>query len=1488
MNAKKKYQRTLFQKIVNFFIAVFAVIIVLILIFIGYSQTSSFRELLRTKVIDEANSSINGKLNIEKIEGTIFTSLFLRNTTLVNENDTLISIGNLEFKISPMQLLLKKLYIRKIVLANVNFNLLEDENGVWNLSKLAKDETEDEEDSTSSELPFTIQVNELNLHNINFTRKTFTNRNKNYELPKLDFDNLIIQNLNISASLSADINNNNYALLLQQISFHPNFGNFNLKSLSGFFEINQNYAGVRNLVFLSDSSSIELSAKLDGLNLFGGTTLEEFENYPMNLELAASPFYFNDLSAFIEGTEILKGRPLVYLQASGKFGEVDIKRLNMQYEKTIINASGKLYNLNTPGKMYLDVLINNSTINYTNVLNLLPSLELPVFENLLVEDLNIDYKGEPTKFKTKLKGNLAQGSLDLNAFLNLQRKEIEYDVNFNTKNINLKPVIDIESKITSTGKIKGKSFDPTKIEAAFDFRASNSVLNGYRIDSLNVTSNGSAKIIDLNLRTIINNALANVNGKLDFTDEETPAYDLTGNLSNLNLAAFFEDSSYSSSLNFDFNAVGKDLDIDSMNGLFNIQLDSSIYRGKLIESSELKLELVKESSERKINLVSDFVDFKITGDFLLSQAIDLVSYEAVTISKIISKKINELNPVNIVKEGEDEIDETELLPDFLKSNLTFNYEFEFKDFELIALILNNDKLDVNGRGEGKIQNTETHFTVSSEIYLDYLLNIDDEDVIYLSEVNGEINFSRDNRSSDFDKLFGTLSLTGNRVYFGSELNSVNADLIFNQSKLFFNLETEYEKYLRAQAEGTVTMSALEQKINFEQMVVNYEGIVWNNKEQMTLTLSPDSVTFNNFDFVRGVSSVSFNGTTYSNGSQDLKIFVNNLTGDVFGKYFFQIEDDYIESSLNLEGNIKGKFSAPVMDFNVNMNNITYNNVKLGNLICNASYLDKNISSKLVFVDSTYNVDKPLLVINGNIPIDLNFNPVEERINTSQFVDLSLISNGFNLNSLGNLIPEVANQSGELNANIKIGGYINNLTYNGTLKIDNGSFKSLLNYLDYNFTIDLSSKGNEIIINDLQISNAGDTKYSGTIKGTGDITLSGFTLDKINTTLNGDISLLGNKSKAANPNLYGDLFVSTDGNLIYKYENERSFVHGKILLEETNLTYASAQVSTSTFQNEFIYEFLIDSSKIDREKLKFDRLVANGEDKKNNTKDLNKTKSNFDYDIEIEVNKNAQIKFIFAQAFRLSAEAVGSFRFSRFNGVPRALGQFTLVGDSKLEFFKTFKAEGSLRFESDIYDPFINVVATYRNNYEGDASNQEVAVKIRINSSLNNLGKNITGDENFIAVFVGKQNIENNSPSLQYDDSDAVSFILLGKFISDNTLSSEDQQQAAGQIGSSTASTVLGPLLSNFANSVVGDFINDIQFSQTASNYNLQVSGRLQNVRYSLGGTGLFQDINRANLRFEYLFNPKFLIRLERKDPVVQSSSLDDKINELALKYKFEF
>ena len=71
-----------------------------------------------------------------------------------------------------------------------------------------------------------------------------------------------------------------------------------------------------------------------------------------------------------------------------------------------------------------------------------------------------------------------------------------------------------------------------------------------------------------------------------------------------------------------------------------------------------------------------------------------------------------------------------------------------------------------------------------------------------------------------------------------------------------------------------------------------------------------------------------------------------------------------------------------------------------------------------------------------------------------------------------------------------------------------------------------------------------------------------------------------------------------------------------------------------------------------------------------------------------------------------------------------------------------------------------------------------------------------------------------------------------------------------------------------------------------------MSGRYQNFKYTFGGTDqTFSNLASADLKVEYLIIPRLLLRAERKSPYISYSSTSDfenKINELALKYRFEF
>ena len=1485
-----KAKRSLFRKTVNVFIGIFLALLILIILIVGFSQTKTFRELLRENVIKLANKELNGKLNIENIDGTILTSLFLRNTSIIVDSDTLLFAKKIEVKTSPLQLLLKKIFVRNILLEDVNIAMLQDRDGQWNFEKLIKPKPVD---TTASTFSFAIQANDIQFHNISFRRQSFANLKSQKVYTTLNPEDLRIEKLNLSARAFTDIPNSNYLLVLNELSFKPNLSHFNLKYISGQFAVTKEFVSVSNFYLLTDSSEVNINARLDSLNLFGKVQLEDFKNYPFTMNAKAKSFNFDDLSSFIPVTEILKGNPSLDLKANGKFGNFKIDKFIVDYRDTHIKMEGKVQNLNRPEKLFITAKMSETDINYKDIHAFLPSLKLPEYTQLRLTNINMEFEGEPLNFKSRFTGNIDDGKLTLDATMNLASKPMVYDINFSTENLDLLPILNINTKLVSNGKLKGKGVSIADIAADFQINADGSRVGGYDIDKFNFSSHASNRLIDMQIDGTSGKLSTFIKGNVSFDKDTIPSYNLVGQLKNVDLARFLKDEKYESNFNFNISADGKSFNPDELNATLKVGIDSSRFQGERISNSDIQCSFKKDSTKREIILTSDFADFKIDGSFSLNKAIELITYESKTISKIIASKISELNPLSIVQPNAESDSSSIELPSFVNDNLKFNFSGKFKDLELLTKIIGYDRLDFSGEFNGNVKNDSGNFSVSTELNLDYFVMMQKDKTIYLSGFDTQLNFTRDNNFLSFDKLFGTASLTGKRFYSGSNIKSIAADVTFNQSKLYFSASANIADMFDTEAEGIIKMTPGEQQLMVDNLSFNYNNVEWKNKDTIKVLFNPDYFKVIQCRMQRDTSLISLSGIIESSGKQDWLLNATGISGDILERYAFGLKDNQLIANGSASATIKGELENPVIDLSVDLKNLKLPTTHLGNIKGSLNYLDKKLTTNIAFLDSTSNENKPLFLIKGILPIDLSFSSVKERVMQNEPVSIQMTSSQFNLNTLGRTLPGIIDQSGILSADLNISGTINSPVYSGELSLTDGIFKSRFNNLNYKCGMKLRFENQSMIVDNFVLSNAGDTKYSGTINGKGGIDFEGFKTKKIELHFNGDLAVLGPQSQSVSPLFYGDLLIGADGDWLLTKNGDRVFFQGKVLLKETDLTYTSGQESGGVANKNFNFIFVEDSSKIDKELARFQQVLLKEKDLQNYKEETEKPLS-FDYEIEIRTENSAKAVIILSQAANqeLIVEMRGDLKYSNFSGETRAQGAFELLQDSKLEFFKTFDATGLLRFESDITNPYLDIVATYTNDYvnprEENSQPQEVAVKIKIRSPLSELGKSLAGNTESIGVYIGSKNIQNNIRDTRYDYADAFSFILTGKFKDDLTV--QDKTNVAGQTLGSTGYSLLGSVLTNYLNSSVGDLVNNIQINQTGYATKFSLSGKIQNLRYSFGGTTeVFQNIGKANLKFDWSpFGPSFLIRIERRDPVASQFGLEDKVSEFALKYRFEF
>ena len=566
-----------------------------------------------------------------------------------------------------------------------------------------------------------------------------------------------------------------------------------------------------------------------------------------------------------------------------------------------------------------------------------------------------------------------------------------------------------------------------------------------------------------------------------------------------------------------------------------------------------------------------------------------------------------------------------------------------------------------------------------------------------------------------------MSVSSDRIVAGSIVKNFTADFVFNQSKLIFNVFTEIDTVLTSNIYGQMQMRPGNQQLEISEASIDYMDTEWANLEPIQIEFSPDSIVFQSFRLYNDSAFVDVQGLFTSVGDIDMILKADKIPGDLLTYYTLGQTEAGFKSETKLATKINGSLSDPRISVDFRINDITINDRNLGSLYCLAGYNNKNFEINFKLIDSTYNLVNPYFQLTGNVPINLTPGENEKVFDPTKNLDLQFKASKFDLATFGNILPAISDQSGLLSGNISLSGSFDDIRSNGRLTLKQMQFLSDYNNLQYRAGFILNFRNNILYVDSLSLANHIGSKLQGTINGTGFARLDGFTPEEINLAFSGGLGVLGKRSKTTSKQIYGNLFMQAKDSLRYTYKSGKSNFTGSILLRDVDITFSPLQSGYSA-NNSIIYNIKEDSSKIDKEKIKYDKLVAGNKDK-NNQQNSNQL-SNFDYTVNVEIDNQAKIDFILSPAFnqRLSVLASGKMRYASVDGQPQAQGEFDLLDGSKLEFFKVFDAEGSIRFETKVTDPYLDILATYKTDWLQDNITTPVAVKINIAGTFSELGE----------------------------------------------------------------------------------------------------------------------------------------------------------------------
>ena len=1523
-NSKKqekipKRKRTILQKIVNVFLYIGIGFLILFVIFLGVSQTSMFREFVRKTVMEQADKALNGTVYIEKIEGTILTSLILRNTIVNMESDTLLHAAKIELKTSPLQLFLKKIYVRSFEIDNAEISLKKDKDGVLNISKLIP--PSENTDTTKSKFPFNIQVQDFSLKGINFSIQSYDKLNSNQIYQNLNADDLRIKNLNLSLSAFADINDDHFEVSIKQFYAEPNLKSFKLNNLTGDFYVDRDKIDINDFSLKTDLTNIQLDAELKEHHFFDDSTSDGFWAAPLKVKLNADEFDFKDLSTFINSTDILEGKVKTELTASGNLKKLNISSLIVNYLNTHLEMNGSVRNIDQAQKLFINADLKNSYINEPDVDKLLPSIGIPVYNDLgVVKFDTLLFAGEPLNFKTTFLAEVNKGNIYATGNMNLDKPLMEYDLSGSTTSLNLEPVVNVQSNINSNFSIKGKGVAPEDLKADIRFNAVNSQILGNSFNAFKLNMSANEKII--NYTTKINKDTSNLtlSGKLNFLNQNNPSYEFKGYAQNINLEDYTGDSTLTSNLNFDIDADGENFDIEKMNLFLTLTLTQSKIKGKDIPDSTRAIVDIRKNDQGKhiINFISDLADITLQGNFSVKNAITILSSESQLLSKLIKEKTDQIFPNDSLTAGgnskininlANSLNENEAA--VIDSTFLMQYNIEFKDFALLSLLIGNNQLEIDGYVNGEIKNDNNNLNISVNTEIKYLKFWGDANVFFLSNLNIGFNVENNFSAKSLNDIYAGLKLNTDRVFMGSDIYDLNVELKLKNNLADIKFSSRLEDYLKTSFQGEINLNQNTLSLSLDSLKAVYNQYALVNKNKINIEYADDHINFNSFNLISKGGDIKIAGSLKRNGQQNLKISLNNIRGKNLSSSVFEMrKENSLGARINLDANITGEFNSPNIDVDLNIDSVSFKGTNFGLLKGKFNYKNQNLETNIKFINPNL-IDKSsqtagdslALLIKGNIPVDLSFSSVEERLLKSKPINLSLSADNFNLGTFGDMLPMVKHLKGILSANLTFSGTLDDINQSGKMDLSNGGFLFSQNNLEYNTELHLTIDKKNITINNFIIENSSGTKQGGRMNGSGSAVLNNFNISALNIQVNGDLKVLSQSSKSASPTVYGDLVIGTNGAIKFTLNDKGKLLKAPITIKNADLTFTPTQSAYSGRSSKFKYKYIVNPLDTLNKEIDFETLVEMARERNQGKSSGTSSGGLFDYSIDVSVENEATIVFALSKETNQNLTAIlsGNFLYENQGNKTNAQGELKLLDGSTLEFIKTLEATGTIKFESELSNPYLDIVATYSSYYSGNSastttvsgstnanaatSGEEIPVEVRIKIKgfLNDLNKSLAQDKNNISVYVGADNIKNNQPDQTKDASQALTFLISNNFRTDEIGSGN------GNITTELAASLSGSILSGFLNRQLGDLVKSVELRQSGKDTKFALSGQAGKFKYTIGGSNTMQDLGQADVQIVYPFTQRFLIRLERKHPITeQQGNTTEMMNEVGLKYIFEF
>ncbi len=1489
-------------------------LLIFIVAVLVFSQTSMFRSILKDQLTTILNESLQGRVEIGSIEGTLVTSLMVND---IRVSDTLHNeiafIKRLEVYPRLLEILSGRIHVHKIRIEGLRADLVVDSSGVLNLMKILPKSKEEVKDTVSKPFPYVLMAGTVEIVNSSIYYRKWDKIYSKENFVSMNMDDLRIPKLDIKLNdIKIDLAKGIYAVDIEQFMIEPNFSNTPKIALSGELKLDGRTIDVNDFRIKTNKSDISVDYYTNELNPFNNFTMDSLKTAGFNLTIECKPFHFDDLTTVLPGFNLIKGPMDLGLQASGDLKNTKIVNLSLEALTTKLYLTGSILNLLDFDKMRILADIKKSVLNPQDIHTIMPTLNLSKFLDFPAVTIDsIGFYGAPLTFTGGVGLRSSSGNIKGTYSFDFSKPQALYEIDLNTENLNISKYINFPVNLTSKIRAKGTGFNPENAIFELDFDGTQSLAGKYLFDRLSIKTRGSSGKIGLELKTVLGAQNGELSGEIDMSNMKRPVYSITSTFNNVDLEYFIGDSSLSSALNFTFDAEGEGFDPNDMILSANLNLLDTKIKGdslgeidasiKLFATPDMQKDLFITSNLFTVSAAGTF-DYATLGKSLASESDKLVA----DVTRILLNYYPDFfEDSNATVANSNIVDS---LSNFsIKSNDSLAYSFQVKDLGPLRNFLKLKTFDIEGSVSG-------HIVLNTQRVSYYLKNdldrfrfraSDTSSIFILWGSQSEIKLEHPSDNISIGSLKGSVKSLTKKIFLlnnGKTDTLTNTEVVMSLEKSMLDLERvdiNYNDMIKARVALVVDFMKDSLELDMYETRVNYRGYEVENIENTVLAFSNDAFFVKNFSLGQGDEKMLILDARITATTLETKMKVENLTLQELMKDVLQQQlNQPVDANLKFEVVATGTYDDPLITTNFTVNDLKYKNEKLGKLILTAVYEDEVITPLGKFYSGSTEGTDSLLSLTGVIPYKISFSEGVFDFVKDKETDIKLSSDNFSLSALNGLVPNIESLQGILQSRIEMKGFYPNLVRNGSAEIRNGLFKVSMTKLYYGLQMGITLSDSTLALTKFLLTNEGEVGIYGKLTGSGDLRLRGYEVVSGDLKFGGQLTVLENLQRTKELPVFGKMVISTNQDVTVKLGSNNLYVNASINIDKMDVTMPPAQNGVANAGDNYIYRY----QKYDLPGNPGDSaIIALFDDVEtvNDTVVVAKKNLpfNLDYQIKITMSKGSKMTMILSQEAnqKLTTFLEGELVYEKMRGFENVQGELTVSDESRLEFLnlKTFVASGKLRFEKEIFNPYLDIVANYNSYYvfssKGGSNEQPVQVKLKLKGSMDELSTTFAKESDNIAVYVGEDNIRNEVPSPQYDKADAVWFILTGKFKSD--LTEADKNSAEGQINTiqGTATTLAGSLLGGLLSSYLGDYVKSLDVRASGGQTKFNLSGQISNIKYSFGGTtNVFQDLSSATFKFEIPVIKNFLIRIERRESIGDGSSSSTMINEMGLKYKIEF